>query len=152
MFRIKAFTSRNKLEPMKPVVGTIALAGQYKYYWFTNNATVMNSKAYWEYNIGAGVTNQNYDVDLYVSMVDGRNPVDFDFDISSNNVGPDNVVASANDTFFQQKGYNTSFGVMMVVGVKALTNNANFQLIMYGSDAYRIQPFFDLVDGVSQQK
>ena len=53
-------------------------------------------------------------------------PTDADFDFTSNNIGPDNLVVSANDTFFSSRGYNTSYGVMFVVGVKALTDNVNY--------------------------
>lgn len=84
--------------------------------------------------------------------MDGRNPIDTDNDLFSNNVGPDDVITSANDTFFWEKGYKTTQGVVIVVGIKALTDNANYQLMISGSQAYRIQPFFELLDSVTQTK
>jgi len=63
------------------------------------------------------------DVDLYVTVLDGRFPVSDDYDFSSTNLGPDSIVVNSNDYFFNSSGYNKSNGVLFMVGVKALTKN-----------------------------
>ena len=56
-------------------------------------------------------------------MLDGRFPVDNDYDFASTMLGPDNLVISSNDQFWDIAGYNKSNGVLFMIGVKALTPN-----------------------------
>jgi hypothetical protein len=134
------------------VTGNITTAGSYRYYWFMNNATVGtgNSKAYWEYTISSSVMTTGNDVDLFVSVIDGRKPIDSDFDYSSTNVGADSIVLSANDTFYTDRGLTTTQGVVVIVGVKALNNNVTFQLMMSGPTKYMVSSFVELTSTVSK--
>lgn len=108
------------------------------YYWFTNseNVSVKAKDKEWAHIITSSLQSKGMDVDLYVSAVDGRLPGELDFDWSSTNVGPDDIYIASNDTFFKLRNTNTSNGIIFVVGVKALTDNAVFSIMMIGPDAY----------------
>ena len=77
-------------------------------------------------------------MDLFVSVIDARYPTSEDYDYSSTNLGPDSVIIRPNDTFWANSGYNTSYGVVFVIGVKALTSNANYSLMMTGPSRYQV--------------
>ena len=83
-----------------PVADTIVNAGDYKYYYFTNNMTVINPNANWEFLVSLSITTALGDADLFVSAIDGRNPSSEDFDFSSQNSGGDNIYLSSNATSF----------------------------------------------------
>jgi hypothetical protein len=72
------------------------------------------------------------DVDLYVSILDGRFPVSEDYDFASENMGADSVFINSTNSFFDDAGYNKSNGILFMVGVKALTDGVNFTLMMSG--------------------
>ena len=131
-FRLNTYTSKNRLYNQVPVSSTIPKSGTFVYYWFVNNATVLNPNATWEHVIAVSPSSQNADVDLFVTAIDGRMPVDNDYDWVSNNVGPDDVFINSTDNFWRYRNYNTSNGIMFIVGVKALTDNASFSLMMSG--------------------
>lgn len=150
-YRLKILRQKNKLYSLAPVTGNITTAGSYRYYWFMNNATVGNSgKAYWEYTISSSVLTSGNDVDLYVSVMDGRKPIDSDFDYDSTNIGADSIVLSSNDTFYSDNGFTTTQGVLVIVGVKALTNNVSFQIMMSGPTKYQLSSFYELTSTVSK--
>lgn len=71
--------------------------------------------------------------------MDGRLPGELDYDWSSTNLGPDDVYISSSDDFFKNRKWNTQNGIMFVVGVKALTDNANFSIVMIGPQKYGIE-------------
>jgi hypothetical protein len=87
------------------------------------------------------------DVDLYLSVMDGRLPVDTDYDFVSNNIGPDDIFINSTNPFWTYSNWNTSNGIIFVVGVKALSDNASFSLIMTGPNRYKVN-FTDLQTGV----
>jgi len=58
--------------------------------------------------------------------------VDSDFDFSSSMLGPDNLVISSTDLFWNISGYNKSDGVLFIVGIKAITPNVSYTLLMQG--------------------
>ena len=70
--------------------------------------------------------------------MDGRPPTSDDNDWFSNNNGPDDVYITNNDTMFALKNWNTSNGVLFIVGVKALTDNASYSLVMSGPSRYAV--------------
>ena len=78
------------------------------------------------------------DVDLFISVLDARYPTSEDYDYSSNNLGPDDVIIRSNDSFWANSGYNASYGVVFVIGVKALTENVNYSLMMTGPSRYQV--------------
>ena len=135
-FRLTVYTQGNKLQDRQPVNGTIARAGEYQYYWFTANQSVGNPQADWEYVIAASVQGANnqrqQDVDLFVTVLDAREPTSEDYDFKSDNIGPDDIYVRSTDDIWAKKGYNKAQGIVFVVGVKALTDNANFTLLMAG--------------------
>jgi hypothetical protein len=47
-------------------------------------------------------------------------------------LGPDNIVISSNDLFWNISGYNKSNGVLFMVGVKANTPGVSYTLLMQG--------------------
>jgi hypothetical protein len=101
--------------------------------------------------VAVGLADTTSDVDLFVTMFDGRFPTSIDFDFQSTNQGADDILIKYNDPFFTSSNYNTSNGMLFMVGVKALTPNANYTLVMNGPVRLSAD-FFTLVNGVQQQK
>lgn len=75
--------------------------------------------------------------------MDGRQPSFDDNDWFSDNTGPDDVYITNNDSMFAMKNWNTSNGILFIVGVRALTDNTSYSLVMSGPTRYSMQ-FFDL--------
>lgn len=72
-------------EPVKRTVTSRRQNGaDFDYFWFIINDTVSNYNAAFEYQISVGSFNTNSNPDLYISVMDGRSPTDYDFDFSSN--------------------------------------------------------------------
>jgi hypothetical protein len=82
-YRLKVITDKVKLKNLQPVADTITNAGDYKYYYFTNNVTVINPNANWEFIVSLSVTSALGDADLFISAIDGRNPNSEDYDFAS---------------------------------------------------------------------
>ena len=137
-FRVKVFNGTNKLYPGEPVEDTLFLADTYKYYWFVSTAAMAANDAFpfWLHEIGLGVKTPGMDVDMYVSVMDGRFPTEEDHDYKSENLGSDWVTISSNDTMMQNENYhswNPRVGMVVVIGVKARQNGAAaFSLVMKG--------------------
>ena len=78
------------------------------------------------------------DVDMYVSVMDGRFPTEEDYDYKSVNLGSDWVTISSNDTMMQNDNYhswNPRVGLVVVVGVRARHNGASaYSLVLKGPD------------------
>lgn len=138
-FRLTVFKQETKLISNTPISNTIAQAGQYHFYWFVNNITVARPNATWEYIVASSTFNKSGDVDLYVSAMDGRSPSTKDYDWFSDNVGPDDLYINEKDPMFYLKNWNTSQGIFFVVGVKALTSNASYSLMMSGPTRYKTE-------------
>jgi hypothetical protein len=115
-----------------PISGLIVNQGDYDYYWFVSNLSTTNASAMWSYTLSLGLAQDGQDADLFVSVIDGRFPVDSDFDFSSSMLGPDNLVISSTDYFWNISGYNKSDGVLFIVGIKAITPNVSYTLLMQG--------------------
>lgn len=69
---------------------------------------------------------------MYVSALDGRYPVSGDYDFASENLGADDIYINSLDGFFDDAGYNKSNGILFMVGVKAITPNVTYTLMMTG--------------------
>ena len=78
------------------------------------------------------------DVDLFISAIDGRRPNSEDFDYKSDNRGADSIIIRSNDTIWNQTGYFKEQGIVFVVGVKALTDNARYSLLLTGPQRYEL--------------
>ena len=146
-----AFTAKNKIVDESPIKGSLAKAGDYQYYWFSCNSSVANHNAMWEYVIAASVDQNGADVDLYVSAMDARYPTSEDYDFKSDNLGPDDIYIRSDDLFWNLTGYNKSFGIIFVVGVKAVTDNVDFTLVMLGPNKLAT-PILNLVTATQYTK
>lgn len=73
---------------------------------------------------------------MFVSVLDARKPTSQDNDFYSDNFGADEIKINSNNQIFLRNGYNTSNGVIFVVGVKALTSNVTYSIIMSGPTPY----------------
>jgi hypothetical protein len=60
--------------------------------------------------------------DLFISLVDGRNPTVDDYDLSSTMIGADSIRISADDPIWNLKGWHHPSAVLVVVGVRAMAN------------------------------
>jgi hypothetical protein len=76
------------------------------------------------------------DVDIYVSVTDARQPSSEDFDFKSDNLGADEVFIRSTDSFWERSGYLKQHGIVYVVAVKAITDNATFTLMMAGPQKF----------------
>jgi hypothetical protein len=89
---------------------------------------VVDYGAKFQYQISVGSETGN-DPDLFVSVMDGRYPVAEDYDFASIMRGADSVQIRSNDTFWRLNGWNTSAGVVVVVGVRQ-EEAGNYTLIL----------------------
>ena len=80
-----------------PINGRIVNQGDYDYYWFVSNLSTTNASAVWTYTLSLGLAQDGQDADMFVSVIDGRFPVDTDYDFASTMLGPDNLVISSTD-------------------------------------------------------
>lgn len=62
--------------------------------------SVTNASAIWSYEVSLGVSQDGQDADVFVSVLDGRFPIDTDFDYSSTMLGPDNLMITSSDKFW----------------------------------------------------
>lgn len=99
---------------------------------------MINPKADWEHIITVSVGDNKQDVDLYVTVFDGRYPISEDYDFKSDNLGPDDISISSSDPFWKNNNYNTSIGILFMVGVKAKTDNVDYTLIMIGPTKFQV--------------
>ena len=131
-YRIKGFRGHNKLHMNKPIVKTVPFDrvgdNAYDYYWFVINDTVREPNAEFQYQVSVGSETGN-DPDLFVSVMDGRFPVAEDYDFRSIMDGADSVQIRSNDTFWHLNGWNTSAGVVVVVGVR-MSEAGNYTLVL----------------------
>lgn len=67
--------------------------------------------------------------------MDGRDPVSEDYDFKSDFRGADFVHIESNSSFFEESQWDQSSGVVIVIGVKAITQNVNYTLVQYAQDA-----------------
>jgi len=70
------------------------------------------------------------DVDLFVNYMDGSLPVDGFANFESKNTGPDAIVIYDDSKFFAENNYLSKVGIV-VVGVKAVTDNPTYSLVFY---------------------
>jgi len=129
-FRVKVFNGTNRLYPFEPIQDSLQLADTYKYYWFVSTAAMAATPEIpnWLHEIGVGIQTPGMDVDMYVSIMDGRFPTEDDYDYKSVNLGSDWVTISSNDTKLRnenQHSWNPRVGMVVVVGVKARFNGAS---------------------------
>ena len=137
-FRVKVFNGTNRLYPNEAIEGSLLQANEYKYYWFISTAAMAATTEFpnWLHEIGLGIKTPGMDVDMYVSVMDGRFPTEEDYDYKSVNLGSDWVTISNNDTMMQNENshsWNPRVGMVVVVGVKAQYNGASsYSLVLRG--------------------
>jgi hypothetical protein len=74
----------------------------------------------WHHDIGAGIITPGADVDMYVSVADGRLPTLNDYDFKSTNLGSEAVRLSSGDRYFMTTNpdsLNPDQGMPVVVGI-----------------------------------
>lgn len=136
-FRLKIITGKIRLNSMEPKKSKITNAGDYHYYYYSSNTTVFYPDDYWEFIISTQVFTSEGDVDLFVTFVDARNPTSEDYDFGSSNIGPDDIMISENiTTFFEDKSYALGNGLLFIVGVKAITDNVEYSILLVGPERY----------------
>lgn len=67
-------------------------------------------------------------------MLDARYPISEDYDFKSDNLGSDSITITSDDPIWARNNYNKSVGITFVVGVKAMSSNVNFTMVMLGPD------------------
>lgn len=134
-FRTRVFWGIDKLNVAEPRQDIIDDIGDYHYYWFFADQPKTNPGSYWQMQIGLAINNDGGDADLFVSVMDGRDPVSQDYDFKSDYRGADFVHIESNCSFFEDSQWDQSAGVTIVIGVKAITENVNYTLVQYSQDA-----------------
>ena len=121
-YRLKGFYGRDKLavdvpvkkEHLFPRVGDKG----FDYYWFSiSEAALQGPDTPFEYQISVAQTGKG-DPDLFVSLMDGRSPTSNDYDFASTMTGADSIRIAYNDSFWAERGWDASAGVVVVVGVR----------------------------------
>ena len=119
-YRIKFFTGGNKLYENYPIFDTI-YPDEYKYYWFVS---VQGIPAFntgdWAHYLGVGIKTIDADVDMYVSVFDGRMPTKEDHDFKSTKLGADVIKLDSTDPYFQRDNtaaLHPEDGLVVVVGI-----------------------------------
>ena len=145
-FRVKVFNGTNRLYPNEPIEDAILVAGDYKYYWFVSTAAMAATLEIpnWLHEIGLGIKTPGQDVDMFVSVMDGRFPTEDDYDYKSVNLGSDWITISNNDTVLRNDNshsWNPRVGMVVVIGVKARFSGASaYSLVLKGPD----KTFYDM--------
>ena len=57
-------------------------SGSFDYYWFVITEGINNQSAWFDYYVTVN-SNTTGDKDLFVSLMDGREPNEFDYDLTS---------------------------------------------------------------------
>ena len=100
-YRLHVLKGQNKLHQGEPLLDVVN-PGEFKYYWFVSTKAIFATKENpdWKHEIGVGVKTPGADVDMYVSLFDGRYPTLTDYDLASTNKGSDQVVLKSTDPAF----------------------------------------------------
>lgn len=132
-FRLKGFYKHNRLEVDKPLTSSprseMFNNSYYDYFWFTINDTVRDRLVQFDYQISVG-TNRGQNPDLFVAMMDGRDPTDRDYDLSSFMDGADSIKISSRMNIWEDRGWNSSYGVLVTVAVKKPSKTTPYRLIL----------------------
>lgn len=119
-FRIKYFMGENKLYQNMPIFESV-LPGEYKYFWQVNIDGIPSlGRADWYHYYSTGLKTIGADVDMYISVFDGRMPTVSDHDFSSTRLGADVIKLDSQDPYFQktnEEAYHPRDGLVVVVGV-----------------------------------
>jgi len=79
---------------------------------------------------------KNKDADLFVSVMDGRNPTEDDYDYKSQMIGADSIVIRSTDAIFTGKNqlhdWQPEVGIIFVVGVLAYSDETDYSLTVLG--------------------
>lgn len=122
-YRIRGFYGDNKIYNNKPINVTKD-AKEYKdgkdvwdYYWFVINDVAIKAGSSFDYHISVASTTGG-DPDLFVSLLDGRQPSADDYDLVSQKKGADFLEITSNSDIWKQRGWETKYGVVVVAGVR----------------------------------
>ena len=134
-YRLKGFYGTNKLTLGVPQAKKTTQNQQFEgyymsYYWFVINDTVSLKSAAFDYQVSVSTTSNIYNPDLYITLMDGRWPTQDDFDMHSTMQGSDFVRISSDLTIWDEHGWDTQAGIVVVVGVKTITLDEPYILLL----------------------
>lgn len=81
---------------------------------------------------------------MYISVIDGRYPTAVDYDFKSDNSGSDVIHINDEDPVFEEHKYLVSNGMVFIVGVRAVTPDVTYSLIMSGPKKFDFN-FIDII-------
>lgn len=139
-YRLKGFRTDNFLKAFEPR-NSSTLSRQfngsfYDYFWFVINDTVLSPANTFEYHVSVA-TDEGKNPDLFVSLMDGRDPTDQDYEFASEMFGSDSVKISSKQTIWAEKGWNTSSGVTVVAAVKKPAKDTPYRILLTNLTNYR---------------
>lgn len=132
-YRLKGFYGNNRLKVGEPITSSVRQeffnGSHYDYFWFSINDTVSNRFNQFDYQISIG-TNKGQNPDLFVTLMDGRDPTDLDYDLASDMFGSDSVRISSNINIWEERGWNTSYGVAVGIAIKKPESDTPYRLLL----------------------
>ena len=138
-YRLKGFYGKNKMKVGVPLNSTYDSEefSDYTmdYFWFVINDTVADHDASFEYQVSVA-TEGNNNPDLYVSLMDGRYPILTDSDIKSEMFGADFISISSSLSIWRERGWDTTVGVVVVVGVKKSSADEPYIVMLTSPESY----------------
>lgn len=140
-YSVTFLSGGNKIASNSLVQNTITSPNSYQYYWFT--VSVRNSLSQllrWNHLIvlgGGNDTNLSVqrEVDLYVSLFNGRLPTAEDCDLKAETNGPDYLNVNSDDAIFQNRTQLLQQGpnrVLFIVGVRGQLAGTSYTLLNWG--------------------
>ena len=62
--------------------------------------------------------------------MDGRHPSEKDYELCSKMIGADSISINSNSEIWDERGFNTSAGVLVMVGVRTPNKDDKFVLLL----------------------
>ena len=117
------------------------------YYWFVISDVARDPTATFDYqvslatttnpktssassNTDADLTDDDFNPDLYLSLMDGREPTATDYDLASTMMGAESIRISSQMPLWAERGWDPKAGVVVVVGVKIKTEDVPYTLLL----------------------
>jgi len=115
-------------EPIKKEVVEVKNGVHYDYYWFVIIDSVYDPSALFDYEISLGRIDGG-NPDMFISLIDGRNPTEFDYDIKSDMDGADSIRINRASPVWERNAWEPRAGIVAVVGVK-VTEPTTYNLVL----------------------
>lgn len=101
----------------------------YDYFWYSINDTVTDRFNKFDYQISIG-TDRDENPDLFVTLMDGRDPTCQDYDLASYMYGSDSIRVASDLNIWEERGWNTSFGVVVGIAVKKPEKDTPYRILL----------------------